>query len=64
MNFLGGNVINRECANKAYLTTDACKKAEVCIDCEKDECNGAPQYGSAAIIVAIPIAIMKIFSLL
>lgn len=68
MIFPESNVIIRQCVNKEFLNSNACKKAadgtEYCWDCDKDECNGAAQYGPAAIIVSIPIAIMKIFSLL
>lgn len=63
MIFPDAGVITRQCSYKAYLETQFCKTA-TCLDCNKDECNGAAQYGPAAIIVTIPIAIMKIFSLL
>lgn len=38
-------------------------KGKVCDKCYKDECNSATQYGPVAVLVAIPMAIMKMLSL-
>lgn len=60
--------ISRQCVNNKLNVNGLCfigpaAKTPVCEPCSKDECNGAAQYGPAAIVVAIPIAILKVLSL-
>lgn len=62
--FLDLMIIERKCIQSELSTPLSCKKGENCSVCNSDECNSAIQYGPAAVIVAIPITIMKIFSLL
>lgn len=34
-----------------------------CLKCETDGCNGAIQYGPMAVLIALPVAIAKVFSI-
>lgn len=67
---LATNLIQRTCEPDQATAEKNCKESEaqdkdtVCGICNTEHCNGAPvQYGSAAVVIVIPIAIMKFLSL-
>lgn len=55
--------LNRICVRSPQLAEQECKgDFEFCQSCDTDLCNSAPQYGPvAALVIAIPMAIAKIF---
>lgn len=66
----------RACALNEDAAKQACKNLEDglhenglptakidCLVCNSDGCNGAAQYGPIALLIALPVAIAKIFSL-
>lgn len=57
--------IGRVCSTSFLAAEVLCKEngAEgLCEKCETDGCNGATQYGPIAILIVLPIAIVKFLS--
>lgn len=66
-------VISRSCFwQRADASKDECLslntpsyiRTEFCETCTTDGCNGAAQYGPIAMLIALPIAIAKLFAFL
>lgn len=64
----------RGCARNEKIENSDCRSFEVtlhnqgypnakaeCFTCDSDGCNGAAQYGSIALFIALPVAIAKFF---
>lgn len=62
----GKTIVLRQCktsADSAKATCEAESKgsdSSICETCNTDECNGALQYGPVALMIAIPLAVIKI----
>lgn len=61
--------VRRECSSSKEEAIAGCKLIggmvgfDQCEICESDGCNGATQYGPAALLICIPLVIVKILSI-
>lgn len=58
--------VQRQCAHNLMIANSICSSAQEngkdCSICDFDGCNSATTYESIAVLIALPILLMKIFS--
>ena len=59
-NILADDYVQRQCLDSEFILVMQSGIAE---SCDSDGCNGASQYGPIAMMIAIPVIVMKILML-